>query len=173
MKPHREAEIHMKEGAALEMDGEELTRKTMEHRIYRHRVTGIIIVACSLTFLGGLWASGLNLEDLVWRAGMFDPSRHVCLKSKWFPTTRGDAGRVELCNEWIDLSDLSGRIHTLMADNLEVVKGPDGVIRTRLQRGVNYRLVAVAGFLMVIILIGRFVQHYFIKRHMRQMGFTR
>ena len=162
----------MQRGAPPGMDSDELARRMMEHRIYRHRVTGITIVLCSLVFLGGLWASGLDLEDLVWRAGMFDPKQHICLKTKWFPTTRGEAGRVELCNEWIDLSDQSGRIHMLMAEDLEVVKGQDGIVRTRLQRGINYPLVSTAGFLMLIIGVGRFAQHYLIGKHRRQMGLT-
>ena len=153
-------------------DEKELHRKTVEHRIYRHRVIGVTIVLCSLIFLGGLWAIGPDLEDLVWRAGMFNPKEHICLRSAWFPTTQGEASRVQLCSEWIDLSDLSGRTHTVATEKLDIVKGGDGKIRTRLQRGVNYRLVTAVGFLVLIILAGRFTQRLLIERHKQRMGLT-
>jgi len=159
-------------GSLLSPDDKELHRKTVEHRIYHHRVKGVTILICSLIFLGGLWISGLDLEDLVWRAGMFNPKEHVCLKTVWVSTTQGTADRVQLCTEWIDLSDLSGQTHRMAIENLEVLKGQDGKIHTHLQRGINYRLVMVVGFLTLIILAGRIAQHFLITRHKQRMGLT-
>jgi hypothetical protein len=156
----------------LEIESDDLRRKNIEHRIYRHRVTGITIVICSSIFLGGLWATGINMEDLVWKEGMFNSKQHICLKSQWYSTSQGEKDRVELCSEWIDLSDLSGEIHTLAIENLEIIKGNDGKIRARLQRGINYRLVGVGGFLLLIILLGALAQHYFISKHLKHLRQT-
>jgi len=103
---------------------------------------------------------------------MFNPKEHVCLKTVWVSTTQGTADRVQLCTEWIDLSDLSGQTHRMAIENLEVLKGQDGKIHTHLQRGINYRLVMVVGFLTLIILAGRIAQHFLITRHKQRMGLT-
>lgn len=148
----------------------EFDRKKREHRIYRHRVTGVIILACSLFFLSGLWISHVDLDSLVWREGMFNSKRHICLRMDWLNTTQGQADRVRLCTEWIDLSDLSGETHRVVLKRLEVIKGSDGQIRAYLRRGINFQLVAVSVFLVFIIVGGRWAQQLLIHRHKRQMG---
>jgi hypothetical protein len=151
-------------------DQDELDRKKRKHSIYRYRVTGIIILISSFLFLGGIWLSGVNLEGLVWHAGMFDPERHVCLRTNWVNTTKGETDRVRLCTEWIDLTDQSGQTHVMVLENLEVIKGSDGTIRTHLQRGVNFKLLTVSAYLLIILLVGRWIQGFVIYRHKRQIG---
>jgi hypothetical protein len=152
-------------------DDPERERRRLEHRIYSDRVTWTVIMACCLLFFAGIEFTGLDLEHLAWKAGMFDPGKgHVCLRGGWFPTTRGEPDRVQLCTEWIDPSDRTGETHRLSAADLEIVKGSDGKIRARLTRGINYPLATAAGFLLVILLGGRWVQHLLIRRNKRKMG---
>ncbi len=155
---------------SLSASVDERDRNKQKHRAYRYRITGLIILLCSFLFLMGIWTSGVDLDDLVWRAGMFDPEQHICLRVSWVNTTKGEADRIRLCTEWIDLSDLSGRTHMIALEDLEVVKGSDGRIRTHLQRGINLRLVTVTGYLLIIILGGRWIQSFLIHRHQRDMG---
>jgi hypothetical protein len=112
----------------------------------------------------------VDLDGLVWRAGMFDPEQHVCLRTSWVNTTKGEDDQINLCTEWIDLADQSGQTHVMVLENLEVMKGSDGMIHTYLRRGVNYRLVTVSGYLLIIILVGRWIQGFLIQRHKRQTG---
>ena len=156
----------------LESDLFDPGRGREKHRIYRNRVTSVIILLCSGVFLGGLRISDVDLDGLIWRAGIFDPTEHICLRSDWVNTTQGKADRVRFCIEWIDLSDQTGETHKVVLEQLEVIKGADGKIRTHLNRGINYRLVIVSVFLVMIILGGVWVQRFLIHRHRRHMELT-
>ena len=146
----------------------ELNRRS--HQTYSRRVTGAAILVCCFLFLGGIWISGIELENLIWTAGLFDPRENICLKTAWMNTTQGQADRVQLCTEWIDHSDMNGETHKLSVEELEIIKGGDGKVRAHLKRGINFRLVGVTSYLLIIIAGGLFVQRVLIGRYKKQMG---
>jgi hypothetical protein len=134
-------------------------------RLYRYRVTGVLVVACSAVFLGGVWLSGLDLNSTFHPSRFFDPKEHVCLRTGWFDTTRGEPGRVELCKEWIDLTDRTGQTNVLDTHYLDVYKDGAGEVHAQMTYPVSFRLVLMIGFLSAILWIGRKVLLLLLNRY--------
>jgi hypothetical protein len=151
---------------------EDLERRRRKHRVYKLRITAVLMVLSCLVFLAGLRFSGVELQNLVWTSEVFDPEKNICLRTAWLNTTQGRADRVQLCTEWIDHSDMSGETHTLPVKEVDIIRGGDGRIRTQFKRGINYRLVAVMSYLLVIIIGALFLQRSLIRRDQKQMGLT-
>lgn len=144
--------------------------RRLELRIYARRVTWGIVFIGGLILVGGLQLSGIDLDDLENKTRTFKPSRHVCLRTDWLETTEGDKDRVQFCVEWIDLGDTSGKTHELVRDDLSIVKDRNGKIHTQLRTKVNYALIGTILFMVVLIMIGKRVQRYFIEKHRIRLG---
>jgi hypothetical protein len=151
---------------------EDLEGRRRRHRSYSLRITALIMAVSCLAFLAGIRFSGVELENLVWSSEVFDPKTNICLRTAWLNTTQGQNDQVQLCTEWIDHSDMSGETHTLPVDEMDIIRGVDGRIRTQLKRGINYRLVAVTAYLLIIVLGGLYVQRHLIRKYQKQMGLT-
>ena len=149
-----------------------LQESAVLHRVYGHRITVVVIFACSIIFLGGIWFSGIDLDKRIQSPEMFDPNHGDCLRTVWVDVDGNNENRARLCTEWIDRSDMSGKTHALEVEDVELVQGADGQIHTHLKRGINYRLVTLTVYLLLIVAGGRWVQRYLIERHIRQLGLT-
>ncbi len=81
-------------------------------RWFRRGVTASLIVICNLILLGALWGSGLDLDDVLTNAGLYDPQAGHCLRVAWVDVA-GAEGPVRVCSEWLDVTDPTGRVHAL------------------------------------------------------------
>ena len=71
-----------------------------------------MIILCNAIVLVGLWASGINLDELAATPDVFNSKQDICLRLGWQSVT-GAAEPVPLCSEWINLSDPSGKTHQI------------------------------------------------------------
>jgi hypothetical protein len=135
-------------------------------RRVRHFSSGVsivLMVLCNAVFLLGLWASGVNLDELVKTPELFNPKQDICLKLTWQRVT-GAAEPVRLCSEWINLADPSGKPHQLQQDT-QIRRGTDG--HFYLDRGIqaDYRLLALVLFVATVIVLGVLTKWYLVSRY--------
>ena len=83
-----------------------------------------MIILCNAIVFVGLWASGINLDELAMPPDIFNSKQDICLRLGW-QTVAGAAEPVRLCSEWINLSDPSGKTHQLQRE-IKFRQGPDG-----------------------------------------------
>ena len=112
-------------------------------RRFSRLVTAALIVLCNGLLLSGLWASGINLDELASTPELFNAKEDVCLRLTW-ERVRGAADPVRLCSEWIKLADPSGKPHRLNKD-IAVRPGPDGQYYVDPGVRSDFRLVGLAG----------------------------
>ena len=139
-----------------------------EQRAGRVRRFGIavsmaLILICNGILLFGVWASGVNLDELVRTPDYFNAKQDICLRLTW-QKVAGASEPMRLCSEWINLADPSGKTHQLQND-MKVRQGADG--RYYVDQGVraDYRLLAVALFVVVVIVTGIVVKRYLVRRY--------
>ena len=136
-------------------------------RRYNLIVTAVLIVLCNAIFLLGVWGSGVNLDELIRTPDLFNPTKDVCLRLKW-QKIEGNDERIQLCSEWINLSDPSGNTHSFQKDT-EVVKGGDGKLYFNHGVQVDYRLFVFVGFVIAIIVSGSLLRRHLIRRYRRRL----
>jgi hypothetical protein len=122
-----------------------------ERRVRRFSIlmTLTLIVVCNAVILLGLWASGLRVENLLGTDEFFSPKRDVCLRYMW-QKVAGVQQPVQLCYEWINLSDPSGNTHTLPHD-IEVVLGGDGKLHYARGQAMDPRLLLLLAFVASVL----------------------
>jgi hypothetical protein len=132
-------------------------------RRYGLWVTIGMMVLCNAIFLGGMWLTGIRLEQLIRIPDIFNPLQDICLRFTWHQV-EGDDQPVRLCSEWILLSDPSGETHTLQKET-EVVKGGDGRLYFDYGAQVDYRVFLFGAFVIAIIIFGIWLKRYLIRRY--------
>lgn len=137
-------------------------RDVQVHR-YASRVTIAIILLCNTVLLLGLWTSGIDLDRLIRTPDVFDPNKDVCVRVGWHKVAGVDKP-IRLCSEWINLSDRSGQTHTFPHDT-SVVEGADGKLYFDYGSQVDYRIVVLGVFFLVIISAGIMLNRYLIARY--------
>lgn len=147
-------------------EGKDASRNSLVQR-YTRIITIVLIVVCNGIFLLGMWASGVNLDELVKTQDQFNPQDDVCLRLSWQRLT-GATEPIRLCSEWINLSDPTGKPHVL-DQNTKVRQGPDG--RYYVDRGIkaDYRLVGFVGFVAAVIVFGMLTRRYLVNRYRLQL----
>lgn len=126
-------------------------------------VSLVLIVLCNAILLFGVWASGVNLDELMRTPDLFNAKQDICLRLTWQKVT-GASEPMRLCSEWINLSDPSGKTHQIQKD-LKVRQGADG--HYYFDRGIqaDYRLLGVALFVVAVIVCGIAVKRYLVSRY--------
>jgi hypothetical protein len=132
-------------------------------RRYGLWVTIGMMVLCNAIFLGGMWLTGIRLEQLIRIPDIFNPLQDICLRFTWHQV-EGDDQPVRLCSEWILLSDSSGETDTLQKET-EVVKGGDGRLYFDYGAQVDYRVFLFGAFVFAIIIFGIWLKRYLIRRY--------
>ena len=147
-------------------EGQDASRNSLVQR-YTRIITIVLIMVCNGIFLFGMWASGVNLDELVNTQDQFSPQDDVCLRLSW-QRLAGSTEPIRLCSEWINLSDPTGKPHVL-DKNTKVRQGPDG--RYYVDRGIkaDYRLVGFVGFVAAVIAFGMLARRYLVKRYRLQL----
>jgi hypothetical protein len=130
-------------------------------------ITVALIVSCNLLLVVGLWVSGINLDELVNTPDLFNAKEDVCLRLSW-ERVNGAPDPIRLCSEWIRLADPSGKPHHLAKD-VAVRRGPDG--QYYIDPGVrsDFRLLALALLVGVVLLLGMWARRYLVRRYRLQL----
>ncbi|MBK9308318.1 MAG: hypothetical protein IPM58_14845 [Nitrospira sp.] len=111
-----------------------------------------LIVCCNAVLFVGLKLSGINLDDLVKTPDLFNAKQDVCLRLSW-QSPPGETEPVQLCSEWLNLSDPSGQPHSLSPDT-KLKKAPDGHYYVDQGVQADYRLLMLMLFVAAIIVGG-------------------
>ena len=120
----------------------------------------VMIAACNLLILLGVWISGVNPDALFTEPDHFNQSRDVCLRHSWHKVA-GVQEPVRLCYEWINLSDPSGNTHVFQPDT-DIVLG--AFLKDVSWSGLWLNMVVLMGFLllrMILVLLHRTFRQYF------------
>ena len=120
-----------------------------------------MIVICNAIVLVGLWASGINLDELVATPDVFNSKHDICLRLAWQPAT-GTTEPIRICSEWINLSDPSGKTHQLQRE-IKFREGPDGG-QYYVDEGehADYRLLLLVLVVVAVIAFGLVVKWYLV-----------
>ena len=154
-------------GLPCTMQSELDEQRAARVRRFSRLVTAALIVCCNVVLLFGVWVTGINLDELVTTPDIFNSKEDVCLRLSWERVT-GAPDPVRLCSEWIKLADPSGKPHHLAKD-IAVRRGPDG--QYYVDRGVrsDFRLLALALFVGVVLLLGMWARRYLVSRYRLQL----
>jgi hypothetical protein len=136
-------------------------------RRFSRLVTAVLIVFCNVLLLLGLWVSGVKLDELASTPEVFNAKEDVCLRLSWERVT-GAADPVRLCSEWIKLADPSGQPHHLTKD-IAVRRGPDGQYYVDPGVRSDFRLLALALFVGVVLVFGMWFRRYLVGRYRLQL----
>ena len=98
--------------ASLSPPSSDDQRRARKVRRFTIGVSLALIILCNAIVLVGLWASGINLDELATPPDVFNSKQDICLRLGWQSVT-GSAEPVRLCTEWINLSDRSGKTHQI------------------------------------------------------------
>jgi len=138
-------------------------RKALVRRFSR-LVSFVLIIICNAIVLVGLWASGINLDELAATPDVFNSNHDICLRFAWQPVS-GTADSIRICSEWINLSDSSGKTHQLQ-QGIKFREGPDGG-KYYVDQGehTDYRLLMLMLFVVAVIALGLVAKWYLVSRY--------
>jgi hypothetical protein len=145
------------------------SRKALVRRFARG-VSLAMMILCNAIVLVGLWASGINLDELATTPDVFNSKQDICLRLDWQSVTDA-AGPVRLCSEWINLADPSGKTHQIQRE-LKLRQGQDG--QYYVDRGIHadYRLLILMLFVVAVIAFGLVVKWYLVSRYRLRLETT-
>jgi hypothetical protein len=138
-------------------------RRAGKVRRFTVGVSLAMMVLCNAIVLVGLWASGINLDELATTPDVFNSKQDICIRLGW-KSVAGAADPVRLCSEWINLSDPSGKTHQIQRE-IKLKQGPDGLYYV--DRGIHadYRLLILVLFVVAVIVSGLMVKWYLVSRY--------
>ncbi len=138
-------------------------RRASKIRRFTVGVSLAIMILCNAIVLIGLWASGINLDELAATPDVFNSKQDICLRLGW-KSVAGATDPVRFCSEWINLSDPSGKTHQIQRE-LKLKQGPDGQYYA--DRGVraDYRLLILMLFVVAVIAFGLVAKWYLVSRY--------
>jgi hypothetical protein len=147
------------------------TGDTESHKALVRRFAWVVSLAmmilCNAIVLVGLWASGINLDELATTPDVFNSKQDICLRLGW-QSVAGAADPVPLCSEWINLSDPSGKTHHIQRE-IKLRQGPDGQYYA--DRGIHadYRLLILMLFVVAVIVFGLVAKWYLVGRYRQRL----
>ncbi|MGH7208599.1 MAG: hypothetical protein ACREIL_04355 [Nitrospiraceae bacterium] len=150
------------DAARREQQGQEELQADRVRR-YAYRVTAALIVLCNAVLLLGVWVSGVNLDTLFTTPDRFNPVKDICVRLSWHKVA-GVERPVQLCYEWINLSDPSGDTHKFQAET-QVVKGADGKLYFDDGVRMDYRVFILGAFVAAVVVLGIALKRSLIARY--------
>ena len=142
-------------------------RRARKVRRFTFGVSLAMMILCNAIVLVGLWASGINLDELAATPDVFNSKQDICLRLGW-KSVAGAADPVRLCSEWINLSDPSGKTHQIQRE-IKLRQGPDGQYYA--DRGIHadYRLLILMLFVVAVIAFGLVAKWYLVSRYRQRL----
>ena len=153
--------------AALSQPTSDDQRRARKVRRFTFGVSLAMMILCNAIVLVGLWASGINLDELATTPDVFNSKQDICLRLGW-KSVAGAADPVRLCSEWINLSDPSGKTHQIQRE-IKLQQGPDGQYYA--DRGIHadYRLLILMLFVVAVIAFGLVAKWYLVSRYRQRL----
>jgi len=145
------------------------SRKALVRRFARG-VSLAMMILCNAIVLVGLWASGINLDELATTPDVFNSKQDICLRLDWQSVTDA-AGPVRLCSEWINLSDPSGKTHQIQQE-VKLRHGLDGQYYVDQGGHADYRLLILVLVVVAVIAFGLVVKRYLVSRYRLRLETT-
>ena len=102
-------------------------------RRYGLWVTVGMMVLCNVIFLGGMWLTGVKLEQLIRIPDIFNPRQDVCLRFTWHQV-EGTISRFGSVQNGLSLRPFRRDPH--VSEETEVVKGGTGSCTSIMGRGL-------------------------------------
>ena len=115
-------------------------------------VTLLLIIVCNSLLLGGLWASGLDLDFVLTNSDLYDPSHGHCVGVAMTKVSGVDSP-IQVCSEWLDTTDPTGQVHQLR-ENEPLAMGRDGNLYYTNARNAETQLLGLVFFAVVVIFSG-------------------
>src|SRR3954468_2253383 len=137
-------------------------RRAKKIRRFTIGVSLALIVLCNTIMLVGLWASRINLDELATPPDVFNSKQDICLRLSR-QSVVGSAEPVQLCSEWINLADKSGKTHQLQ-QGVKLRQGPDGQYYVD-RNQADYRLLTLGLIVVAVIALGLVVKWYLVCRY--------
>lgn len=134
---------------------------------FASRVTWGMIVTCNVVLLSGVWASGVNLDRLIRIPDVFNPKADVCVRQSWQKVVESQEA-IQLCTEWINLSDTSGQTHSFRQET-QIKQGADGRLYFDHGPQVDYRLFVLIAYVLSITVGGIVVTRYLVNRYRQKL----
>jgi hypothetical protein len=138
-------------------------RRARKVRRFTIGVSLALIVLCNAIMLAGLWASGINLDELATPPDVFNSKQDICIRLGWH-SVPGAVDPISLCSEWINLSDPSGKTHQIQRE-IKLRHGPDGQYYVDRGGHADYRLVILMLFVVAVIASGLVAKWYLVGRY--------
>ena len=136
-------------------------RRAKRVRRFTIGVSLAMIILCNAIVLAGLWASGINLDELATTPDVFNSKQDICLRLAWQPVA-GTADPIRICSEWINLSDPSGKTHQLQ-QKIKFREGPDGgQYYVDQESRADYRLMILVLGVVAVIAFGLVAKWYLV-----------
>ena len=129
--------------------------------------TLLLIIVCNGMLLGGLWASGLDLDFMLTNSDLYDPASGHCVGVAWTKVS-GFESPIQVCSEWLDTTDPTGQVHTLRT-NEPLAMGADGNLYYKNARNADYQLLALLTFTVVVIYSGMRLKRFLITWYQLQL----
>ncbi len=123
-------------------------------------VTLILIIVCNGLLLGGLWASGLDLDFVLTNADLYDPASGHCVGVAWANVSGVDSP-IRVCSEWLDTTDPTGTVHKIRKDE-PLAMGADGNLYYENARKADRQLLALLAFTFLVIFSGMRLKRFLI-----------
>lgn len=149
--------------ASLSQPSSDDQRRARKIRLFTIAVSLAMIILCNAIVLVGLWASGINLDELATTPDVFNSQKDICLRFGWQSVT-GAVDPVSLCSEWINLSDPSGKTHQIQRE-IKLRHGPDGQYYVDRGGHADYRLLILVLVVVAVIAFGLVAKWYLVGRY--------
>jgi hypothetical protein len=149
--------------ASLSQPSSDDQRRARKVRRFTIGVSLAMIILCNAIVLVGLWASGINLDELATTPDLFNSKQDVCLRLGW-QSVAGAADPVPLCSEWINLSDPSGKTHQIQQE-VKLRHGLDGQYYVDQGGHADYRLLILVLVVVAVIAFGLLAKWYLVGRY--------
>ncbi len=156
--------------ASLSQPLSEDQRRAKRVRRFAIGVSLAMMVFCNAIVLVGLWASGINLDELAMPPDAFNAKKDICLRLGRQSVT-GAADPVPLCTEWINLSDPSGKTHQIHRE-IMLRQGPNGQYYADQGTHADYRLLLLMFFVVAVIACGLAAKWYLVSRYRQRLEST-
>lgn len=121
-------------------------------RWFRRGVTLSLIVVCNLVLLGALWMSGLDLDFVLTNSELYDPEFGHCVGVAWADVS-GVEVPIQVCSEWLDTTDPTGRVHTLRSGE-PLAMSTDGNLYYENARNADHWALGLLLFAVGVIYLG-------------------
>jgi hypothetical protein len=149
--------------ASLSQPSSDDQRRARKVRRFTIGVSLAMIILCNAIVLFGLWASGINLDELATPPDVFNSKQDICLRLGW-QSVPGAVDPISLCSEWINLSDPSGKTHQIQRE-IKLRHGPDGQYYVDRGGHADYRLLILTLFIVAVIASGLVAKWYLVGRY--------